>query len=213
MHENKKTNAAKTIGSLHRLPGSNHRGRLCCSASAPGCGRQENRDGSAGRSGSFTFIEIIIVVAIIAISAMLVIPMMSSAGSMQIRTAANMIAADLEYAKSMAISRGQNYSVVFDKTAESYRIENQDGEVIPHPVKKGFDYIVNFSTDSRVDKVDISDAVFDTESTITFDSLGSPYSGTGLGSPLNSGVITLQADGAIAAVNVEPVTGFISISY
>jgi len=164
------------------------------------------------RSG-FTVVEIIIVVVVIAIAAMMVIPMMSSAASMQIRSAANMIAADLEYAKSMAISRGQNFSVVFDKTTESYRIENQDGQVISHPVKKGFDYEVNFSADGRLNKVDIADVDFEpgSSNTITFDYLGSPYSETGISAPLNSGVITLQAEGATITINVEPVTGFISI--
>ena len=69
-----------------------------------------------GRStnSGFTLVEILIVVSILAIAAMIAIPMMSSAGSMQIRSAANMIAADLEYAKSMAISRQKIYTVVFD---------------------------------------------------------------------------------------------------
>jgi len=157
----------------------------------------------------FTLIEIIIVVVIIAIAAVMVIPMISSAAGMQIRSAANMIAADLEYAKSMAISRGQNFSVVFDKTTESYRIQNQDGNIITHPVKKGFDYVIDFRNDSRLDKVDIADVDFDTTSEIKFDYLGSPYNGNN--NPLNSGVISLQAGGMTATINVEPVTGFISI--
>jgi len=156
----------------------------------------------AQRSG-FTVIEILIVVVIIGIAAMMVIPMMTSAASMQIRSAANMIAADLEYAKSMAISRGQDFSVVFNKAEESYRIENQDGDVIAHPVKKGFNYEVNFSTDSRLDKVDIADVDFDTTSKVKFDCLGSPD---------NGGDITLQAGGVSMTVRVEPVTGFISIA-
>jgi type II secretion system protein H len=157
----------------------------------------------------FTLIEILIVVVIIAIAAMVVVPLASSAASMQIRSAANMIAADLEYAKSMAISRGQNFSVVFDKTEESYRIKNQDGEVIAHPVKKGFDYVVDFRNESRLDKVDIVDVDFDATSEVKFDYLGSPYNGGN--SPLNSGVISLQAGGSTVTVNVEPVTGFISV--
>ncbi len=56
----------------------------------------------------FTIIEILIVVVILAIAAMTAIPMMSSAGSVQVRSVANMIAADLEYAKSLAITKGQN---------------------------------------------------------------------------------------------------------
>jgi len=160
----------------------------------------------------FTLIEVLLVVVIIAIAAMIVVPMASSAASTQLRSAANMIAADLEYTKSMAISRGQNFSVVFDKTTESYSIKNQAGTTIAHPVKKGFDYIVDFQNDSRLDKVDIVDVDFDSTSEVRFDYLGSPYDAGG--NPLNSGVINLQASGTTMTmtITVEPVTGFVSIS-
>jgi len=121
---------------------------------------------------------------------------------MQLRSAANMIMADLEYAKSMAISRGQNYSVVFDESAESYSIEDQDSVVIPHPVKKGFDYIVDFQNDSRLNRVNITDADFDSASSVQFDCLGSPDSG---------GTISLQAGGTTMIVRVEPITGYIRV--
>jgi type II secretion system protein H len=165
-----------------------------------------------GGCNGFTLIEILIVVVIIGIAAMIAVPMMSSAASMQIRSAANIVAADLEYAKSMAISRGQNFSVVFDKNAESYSIKDQDGNTISHPVKKGFPYTMDFRSESRLGQVDIVDAVFNPNSsqTITFDYLGSPYSGTS--SPLNSGIITLQAGGITKTITIQPVTGYISIT-
>ncbi len=163
-----------------------------------------------GPGSGFTLIEVLIVVAIIVIAAMIVVPMASSAASMQIRSAANMIAADLEYAKSMAISRGQNFSVVFDETTESYSVKDQTGSTIAHPVKKGFNYIVDFRNDGRLNKVDIVDVDFDSTSEVKFDYLGSPYNGAG--NPLNSGVINLQAGGTTMTVTVEPVTGFISIT-
>ena len=161
---------------------------------------------------SFTMVEIIIVVVIIAIAAMVAIPLMTSAASMQIRSAANMIAADLEYAKSMAISRQKRYAVVFNESTESYQIEDPNG-IIDHPVKKGFPYAIDFRNDGRLSKVDIVEVDFDPDSshTITFDYLGSPYSGSGALNPLNSGVISLQAGGTTTTITVEPVTGFISI--
>jgi len=122
----------------------------------------------------FTLVELLIVIAIITIAALTAIPMMSSAASVQIRSAANMLTADLEYAKSMSISRAQNYSVVFDKNTESYWIEDQDGNVLPHPVKKGFDYVIDFQNDGRLNKVDIVDVDFDATSEVKFDYLGSP---------------------------------------
>ena len=165
------------------------------------CVEKDTRCGLRGISGGFTMIEIIIVVVIISIAALAAVPMMSSAASLQIRSAANMIAADLEYAKSMAISRGQNYSVVFDKNTDSYLIEDQDTNVIQHPVKKGFNYVVDFQNDKRLSTVDITNVSI-ANSKVTFECLGSPIEG---------GTITLQADGTTKTITVEPITGFISI--
>ena len=155
-----------------------------------------------GRDSGFTVIEIIIVAVILSIVALTVVPMFSSAGTMQLRAASNMIAADLEYAKSMAISRGQDYSVVFDAAADSYRIEDQNNNIVPHPVKKGFDYIVDFQNDGRLGRVDIVWANFNATSVVTFDSLGSPD---------NGGTVTMQASGTAAVITVEPITGYVSI--
>ncbi len=156
----------------------------------------------------FTILEILIVVVLIAVAAAVVIPLASSASGMQIRSAADMVAADLEYAKSLAITRGQRFAVVFDTVADSYRIEDQAGNVIPHPVKKGFNYVIDLAGEG-LDKVDITAADFDGTGEVRFDYLGSPYNGSG--SPLNSGQVTLQAGTTVVTVNVEPVTGFISI--
>lgn len=170
---------------------------------------QDCRCALRATSGGFTIIEILLVVVIIAIAAMIAVPMMSSAGSVQIRSAANMIAADLEYAKSMAIGRQKNYSVVFNTANDYYEVHDPNG-IIKHPVKKGFTYHVSFSNDSRLNKVDIATVDFDATSEIKFDYLGSPYSGDG--TALNSGAINLQADETTITINVEPVTGFISIT-
>jgi prepilin-type N-terminal cleavage/methylation domain-containing protein len=179
--------------------------RTLCNRRCSKGGRNHLRAAHRG----FTVIELVIVVVIIAIAAMVAIPIMSSASGFQIRSAANMIAADLEYAKTMAISKGQTFSVVFDETTESYRIEDQNDTIIRHPVKKGFDYIVDFRTDSRLSKVDIEAVNFDTTSEVKFDYLGSPSNGAN--NSLNTGVVSLRAGQMTATVSVEPVTGFISI--
>ena len=151
----------------------------------------------------FTIVEIMIVVVILSIAALAAIPMLSSASSFQIRSAANMIAADLEYAKSMAISRGQTYTVKFNESTDSYSIVDQTDTVIEHPVKKGFPYTVNFPTESRLSKVDITNVTF-TSDMIGFDCLGSPDN--------DGGSITIDASGFTATINVEPVTGYITIN-
>ena len=162
----------------------------------------ESRHDIRGSHGGFTVVELLIVVVILAIIGLTALPMISSAGSVQIRSAANMISADLEYARSMAISSGQNFSVEFDKNTESYWIEDQAGNVIPHPVKKGFNYIIDFRNDGRLNSVDITNVDFNMTATVLFDCLGSPD---------NGGTVILQADGNTKTITVEPVTGFISI--
>jgi len=164
--------------------------------------RGNTRYGLRGIHSGFTIVEIVIVVVIIAIAALVAVPMMSSAASLQIRSAANMIAADLEYARSMAISRGQNFSVEFDKNTERYWIKDQAGNVISHPVKKGFNYEIDFQNDSRLNRVEITDVDFNMTSTVQFECLGSPD---------NGGTVIIQAGGEVKTITVEPVTGFISI--
>ena len=167
----------------------------------------EGMSDSLTSNSGFTIAEILIVVLIIAIAAMMAVPMISSASSMQIQSAANVIAADLEYAKSMAITRQKTYTVVFDKSNERYQIESPDG-IIAHPIKKGFPYIVDFRGDSRLGKVDISNVDFGGSPQVGFNLLGSPV-------PDEGGFIELcpQGGGAPATITVEPVTGYISISY
>lgn len=76
------------------------------------------------------------------------------------------------------------------------------------PGKKGFNYVIDFRNDRRLNRVDIFDANFDATNEVKFDYLGSPYNGGG--TALNSGVISLQG-GATKTIRVEPVTGYISI--
>jgi prepilin-type N-terminal cleavage/methylation domain-containing protein len=158
---------------------------------------------------AFTLVEVVIVVMIIGIVAAIVIPMQVSAASTELKTAANMIASDLEYAKSMAISTSKSYFVVFDTSAESYCIKNASGQVITHPVHIGANYVVSFAGDGRLDKVNIVSTTFGATNTIKFDSLGSPFDGTG--AALSNGIIQLSAENQTMKVKIEPVTGYISI--
>lgn len=163
-----------------------------------------------GAQAGFTLIELLIVLVILGFAAAIAVPMMSSAASMQLRAAGGKVAADLEYAKSMAISRGQRYSVVFNAANETYEIRDPNNTVIEHPVRKGHNFAVDFTSDGNLDRVDIVSANFDGNSTVKFDYLGSPFNQAD--GDLNSGVITLQAGGISRTVSVEPVTGFISVS-
>jgi len=152
--------------------------------------------------GGFSLLEVLIVVVILAIASMIAVPMFSSAATLQLDSAVNMIASDLEYAKSLAISRSQDYTVVFDVPANRYQIEDQSGNVLPHPVKKGFSYVVDLATEG-LGKVSLVEVNFGGTSQVKFDCLGSPD---------NGGTIRLQAAGVERIVTVEPVTGYVTIN-
>ncbi len=165
------------------------------------------------RTRGFTLIEIIVVVVILMIVALMAVPMFSSAADIQLKAAANMVAADLEYAKSMAISHQQYYSVVFDSTTDSYEVQDSVGVVIPHPINPG-NLVIDFPSDSRLSQVVIVSADFDGsgDETITFDYLGSPRSGSPPGTPLIYGRISLEAGGFPMTIDVEPITGYVTIN-
>jgi len=170
---------------------------LCCACNGPDIQGRLRR-----ARGGFTIIEILIVVVILAIAAMTAIPMISSAGSIQVRSVANMIAADLEYAKSLAITKGQRYSVVFDTSSDSYRIEDESDTTISHPVKKGFDYVIDLE-DEGLGKADITGADFGGASQVEFDYLGSPD---------NGGTVTVQGGNTTMRISVEAITGYITVT-
>ena len=166
----------------------------------------------------FTIVELIIVVVIMAIAAALAVPMMSSAADLQIRTASNMVAADIEYAKNLAVSRQKNHAIVLNSTNDSYdvRVYNSattSWDVIEHPTKTGTNLSVSFPNDNRLSSVDMTTVDFQPNgnTSITFDYLGSPYSGLGTTNPLNSGQIVLSASGFNMTIIVQPVTGYVTI--
>lgn len=156
------------------------------------------------RASAFTLVEVIIVVIIVGILAAIAVPMYTSAASVQLSAAANIVASDLEYAKSMAISTGKTYKVVFDTTAatEGYSLKDSLDATITHPVRIGQNYVVSFASDGRLNKVDITSTNF-TGNTISFNYLGTPN--------VDSGEILLTAEGSTMKVKIESVTGYISI--
>jgi len=101
--------------------------------------------------------------------------------------------------------------VDFETGENKYSIKDANGVIISHPIRKGPNtYVVNFAADSRLSSVNISSTNF-ADDTVGFDYLGSPYNGDD--SHLNStGEIVLSAGGSTMTVNVEPVTGYITIT-
>ena len=156
----------------------------------------------------FTLIELMMVVVILIISAVGAIPLMSFGGQIQVHAAADRLAADMNYARNLAITHGLSFGVRFSASQETYQIEDASGNIITHPVNKKA-YQIAFSNDKRFSQVNIVQATFDATTLVRFDYQGSPYNGNG--NPLNSGTVTLRADSETRLVAVEPITGVISV--
>ncbi len=159
----------------------------------------------------FTLIEIVVVLVILAITALLAVPVFGTAADMQVRSAADKIAADLDYAKGLAVTRQKPYTLVFFPSEEKYQVQDAAGAEIKHPLYSGKDFVVEFALDRRLKKVNLVSTTFSGDA-VTFDYLGTPYSGTNTANRLNeAGWITIQADSFVLYVKIEPVTGYISV--
>lgn len=178
------------------------------------------------RLSGFTLVELILVVLIISIAAAIAIPMFASAADVQVRSAANQIAADLDYARGLAITRQKNYTVVFVPTTSPtgtsyYYLREAGGDIIDNPLTNQ-KYIVLYKPttvastietytvypDSRVSGVridSVKDGLVDI-SAITFDYLGTPSLLTG------PGWITLKSDTFVVYVKIEMMTGSVTIT-
>lgn len=170
----------------------------------------------------FTFVEIVIVVAILGIIAAVAAPVLvASLGHARLYGAVSEAATAIKYAQATASSTGSPTTVTIDETAETIVLERTsfddmadildpgitelDEEVIEteisivpleHPLKKGEDYLVDFTGDSRFSGVDIVSVAGG--NTITFDSRGIPSAGI---------QITLAVGTHTASISIDPLTG------
>jgi len=83
----------------------------------------------------FTLIEVLIVIALIGVLAAVVIPSMEPQAQDQLRTAARVVATELAYARSLAVSTDSSYLVTFDFANNRLVIEhsgdNEDLDRLP----------------------------------------------------------------------------------
>ena len=161
---------------------------------------------------AFTFIEIMVVVIIIAILAIVVIPRMVNVSEMRLEMAAHKLAADLKYAREFAMNHNCRSRVVFAPDTSTYTVsENSSGswQAAKDPATRD-DLIVTLNQGNYAG-VSIVSANFDGDTLVEFDSLGTPYSSGG-GTLGSTGSVLLSCTGgAQKTINVTPVTGRVSI--
>ena len=167
---------------------------------------------NAPLAAGFTLAELLVVVVILAIAALVVVPIIGDSNDLKIAAAARSLASDLLYAQTCAIANQRQYQVLFDSGANTYEIQDHDGTVITNPVSKA-QYIVDFPNDANLKTVAIDSALFDGQNKLWFDRLGAPYSGNIVdNTPLADGAITLSAPGHTANITIVPITGRINVN-
>jgi len=150
---------------------------------------------------AFTLVEILVVVIIMGIAAGVVIPMAIDSGDLQAAGGARMLASDLQYAQSTAITTQTPVTVTFNISGDSYTLSNASGPLI-HPMTKDA-YTVDFDTIGGFSSLDLVSVSFGGEAEVTFDELGSPG---------NPGTVTIQAGAYTYQITVSAATGRVTVA-
>jgi len=154
------------------------------------------------RRSGFTLVEVLIVIVIIGIAAGIVVPHMLEAGTMSSQAAARATIADILFAQNEAIAMQSTRRVVFDVDGNGYRLTDGGCTTLTAPSRSGGLYVVDFSKDRRFEGVVLSNADFDDETVLEFDSLGAVASG---------GQVELTAGDTCYRINVAAFTGRVTI--
>jgi prepilin-type N-terminal cleavage/methylation domain-containing protein len=166
-----------------------------------------------GADRAYTLLEIVIVIAILAIVSAIAIPQFGPRDDLKTASAAREIIADLLYAQSQAITTGKTHYVAFDPDG-GYRVMDSvvPPHVLLHPASRT-PYEIRFASGPLsgvvAERIDFDGAVI-----LAFDSTGAPgaYSaGTATLSPLMRGAIVLTSGQSTLTLTIEPFTGAINI--
>lgn len=150
---------------------------------------------------AFTLVEILVVVMVLLVIAAAAIPYVTGTADTQVLSAARVLASDLQYAQSQAITTQAPVTVVFQTNQNSYTLSNASGPLV-HPITRST-YTVNYASASGMQGVVLASASFGGAASVTYDELGSPSS---------AGTVRLQAGSYVYQIQVASATGKITVS-
>jgi Tfp pilus assembly protein FimT len=153
---------------------------------------------------------VIVVMIILVIAAGIVIPMVTETEDMQARSAARMVASDLQFAQNTAITTQTNANgavagvkVIFTTGANSYKLIYDDNKssTVKNPMT-GSDYNVVFSSGTGFGSLKVVSTTF-AQNTVEFDATGAPS---------NAGSVTVQAGTSVYQIAVAASTGKVTVT-
>ena len=166
------------------------------------------------RKAGYTIVELVVVVIVIGILSVVAFAAINNAmRGIQLVNAADKLASDLRYAKSLSESTGKWYGVSIEVSpVDQYTIYSTTGtsdSVADNPAKFGSGFIVKVYTEYTVT---ISSVTIEGGKKIEFSPGGMPYTDRYAFGPLSSeGVVTLSKSGSTRGVRIVPGTGRIYI--
>jgi len=160
----------------------------------------------------FTFIELIIVIAIAAIVAIAALPRLAQIGEIRMHMASRKLAADMRWGHEYAITHNCSVMLVIDNATNTYRVwENSSGSWQVHTDPTTGDAFRVSLNSGEYKGVSIKGADFDGGVILAFDSVGKPYIDPAVTTELvNIGTVTLEAgDATETTISVSPQTGVV----
>lgn len=153
-----------------------------------------------GRIAGFSLFELVLVLVVVGVLAVYAMPRLADAPEITLSAASARLAANIRYAQSLAMSRGQRHRVAF--TATSYQITGAGGGAIVQPFT---------ASTAAISVAPATLGGYDPPLAggyLEFDTRGRPY--VDAATPLAGSVtITLSSGGASASVTVAPETGHV----
>ena len=179
---------------------------------------------------SYTLIELIMVMAVLALAAALLVPNIVGSDTMRAQAAVRLLIADLSFAQSDALANQEFRRVVFYDDGSGYCIiEVAGAETTPadlddpgvnyvyDPLGTMGRYIIDFSTDNRFEGVSFSAATIDgidlaDRPEITYDLMGGTVLSDSASLPGTGGFVTLSYKDSSYQVDIAPFTGKLTVT-
>ena len=176
----------------------------------------------------YTLLELVIVVAVLAIVAAIAIPSFSPASDQKLRLAAEEVASAIRFARSEAIRTGEGHGLTISQATQKVTVKQYDISSAPistlgtliHPIdKQPYDFNVNTSTTTKGVTISNSSDVFNYGSegrrrSLLFDAQGTPIWIVGSDPTrhlLVDGTVELSYGSQQQFVHVAQITGRVTV--